>query len=51
MTDIVPFEFESKAVERLDEGEKGRTIIPTLAVDREMTIINESSLATTRRIP
>ena len=33
-----------KAVERLDEDEKGRTIIPTLGGDQEMATINESGL-------
>lgn len=33
-----------KAAERLDDDEKGRTIIPTLGGPQEMTVINESGL-------
>lgn len=33
-----------KAADRLDDDEKGRTIIPTLGGSQEMTIINESGL-------
>lgn len=33
-----------KAADRLDDDEKGRTIIPTLGGPQEMTVINESGL-------